>query len=235
MECPFCGSLESKVIDSRDTPDHSMVRRRRVCLKCGKAFSTYEFALFKKSRGQSISASLFALPEDPRNLCAVLVGVCGSVGMTFLEAEKIVDDIIKTAKNKTPIYSHRYIDYLILLSLRKSKFAYFSAFLMYKYNIASPGLLEDLWNEGNNLKIEDINKLTENTGLTDLPNQYVKFTESSGKKGKKLTVSTKKAVTENQKNSAKELDKAYNRKPVKDKENNIININSGKPTKPENK
>ncbi len=40
MNCPFCGSSDSKVIDSRDVNDG--IRRRRQCLSCGSRFTTYE-------------------------------------------------------------------------------------------------------------------------------------------------------------------------------------------------
>ncbi len=42
MKCPFCGHLEDKVIDSRLSQDGSTTRRRRVCLRCSKRFTTYE-------------------------------------------------------------------------------------------------------------------------------------------------------------------------------------------------
>ncbi len=40
MKCPFCGSLDSKVIDSRSSDEKK--RRRRECTKCHKRFTTYE-------------------------------------------------------------------------------------------------------------------------------------------------------------------------------------------------
>lgn len=40
MKCPFCGSLDSKVIDSRSSDEKK--RRRRECAKCHKRFTTYE-------------------------------------------------------------------------------------------------------------------------------------------------------------------------------------------------
>ena len=40
MECPYCGSGDSKVIDSRDVNDG--IRRRRECLSCRARFTTYE-------------------------------------------------------------------------------------------------------------------------------------------------------------------------------------------------
>ena len=42
MKCPFCSTLDSKVIDSRPANDGTSIRRRRECLGCGKRFTTYE-------------------------------------------------------------------------------------------------------------------------------------------------------------------------------------------------
>lgn len=42
MTCPFCNHSETKVIDSRESGDGKVIRRRRECLKCRKRFSTYE-------------------------------------------------------------------------------------------------------------------------------------------------------------------------------------------------
>jgi transcriptional repressor NrdR len=42
MKCPFCFTLDSKVVDSRPTDEGSVTRRRRECVSCGKRFTTYE-------------------------------------------------------------------------------------------------------------------------------------------------------------------------------------------------
>lgn len=42
MKCMYCGSLDSKVVDSRLNDDGTSIRRRRECEKCGKRFTTYE-------------------------------------------------------------------------------------------------------------------------------------------------------------------------------------------------
>jgi len=42
MYCPFCNHIDTKVIDSRDTQEGRVVRRRRECEKCSARFSTYE-------------------------------------------------------------------------------------------------------------------------------------------------------------------------------------------------
>ena len=42
MKCPFCGDVESKVVDSRRSEDGNSIRRRRECLQCQRRFTTYE-------------------------------------------------------------------------------------------------------------------------------------------------------------------------------------------------
>ncbi len=42
MKCPNCGSLNDKVVDTRQSKDGSVIRRRRECLDCGFRFTTYE-------------------------------------------------------------------------------------------------------------------------------------------------------------------------------------------------
>ncbi len=42
MKCPFCGSIEDKVIDSRTSKEGDVIRRRRECLKCTQRFTSYE-------------------------------------------------------------------------------------------------------------------------------------------------------------------------------------------------
>ena len=42
MKCPFCSHVEDKVVDSRESREGEVIRRRRECLKCGKRFTSYE-------------------------------------------------------------------------------------------------------------------------------------------------------------------------------------------------
>src|SRR6202166_4163969 len=42
MTCPFCGHKEDKVIDSRESKEGDVIRRRRQCLGCDRRFTTYE-------------------------------------------------------------------------------------------------------------------------------------------------------------------------------------------------
>jgi len=42
MKCPYCGSDDTRVIDSRPADDNYSIRRRRICDNCSKRFTTYE-------------------------------------------------------------------------------------------------------------------------------------------------------------------------------------------------
>jgi transcriptional regulator NrdR len=42
VKCPFCSHLEDKVVDSRESKEGEVIRRRRECLGCSKRFTSYE-------------------------------------------------------------------------------------------------------------------------------------------------------------------------------------------------
>src|SRR4026209_1442704 len=42
MKCPFCGHLQDKVVDSRESKEGGAIRRRRQCLECKRRFTSYE-------------------------------------------------------------------------------------------------------------------------------------------------------------------------------------------------
>ena len=42
MKCPFCGHIQDRVVDSRESKDGDAIRRRRECLACERRFTTYE-------------------------------------------------------------------------------------------------------------------------------------------------------------------------------------------------
>ncbi len=42
MKCPFCDHLGDKVVDSRESKEGEVIRRRRECLECGRRFTSYE-------------------------------------------------------------------------------------------------------------------------------------------------------------------------------------------------
>jgi transcriptional repressor NrdR len=91
MRCPYCGSLETQVKDSRPTDDASAIRRRRVCPDCGGRFTTFErvqlreLVVVKKSGRRvpfdrdklmrSLEIALRKRPVDPERVERMVNGV----------------------------------------------------------------------------------------------------------------------------------------------------------------
>ena len=44
MRCPFCGNEETQVVETRESDEGDVIRRRRRCVACDKRFTTYERA-----------------------------------------------------------------------------------------------------------------------------------------------------------------------------------------------
>lgn len=42
MRCPFCGNTEDRVVDSRESREGDVIRRRRECVSCERRFTSYE-------------------------------------------------------------------------------------------------------------------------------------------------------------------------------------------------
>lgn len=57
MRCPFCGSREDRVLDSRESQEGDAIRRRRECKNCGRRFTTLE---------QTVEQHLFVVKRDGR-------------------------------------------------------------------------------------------------------------------------------------------------------------------------
>jgi transcriptional repressor NrdR len=132
MKCPFCGSLESKVIDSRLTEDNESIRRRRECEKCGKRFTTYErienqpIAVIKKDGTRQ--------PFDRNKILGGLIRACIKRNINIDVMNKIVDDIELEIRNM-PLneISSKEIGDLVLKHLKNlDKVAYIRFASVYK-------------------------------------------------------------------------------------------------------
>lgn len=91
MRCPFCGTMDTAVKDSRPAEDHAAIRRRRACPACGGRFTTYERAQLRelvvaKSSGRreefdreklarSVRIALQKRPVDPERVDRMLSGI----------------------------------------------------------------------------------------------------------------------------------------------------------------
>ena len=91
MKCPFCGFLESKVIDSRPAEEGATIRRRRECLACQRRFTTYEniehLPLVVVKRDGSRQTF------DRVKLINGMVRACEKRPVSLTQLEKIADEI----------------------------------------------------------------------------------------------------------------------------------------------
>lgn len=97
MKCLFCGCMESKVIDSRQSEDGTSIRRRRECTACGKRFTTYETIettpiLVVKNSG---NRQLF----DPAKIKNGIIKACEKRPVPMYKIDKLVEDITKQIYN----------------------------------------------------------------------------------------------------------------------------------------
>ncbi|VVB57583.1 Transcriptional repressor NrdR [uncultured archaeon] len=90
MKCPFCAHVGSQVIDSRDTSD-GRIRRRRVCDGCSRRFTTYEEMeldeLYVVKRDGSRE------PFDKHKLTAGILRACVKRPLSRETVEKIVGSV----------------------------------------------------------------------------------------------------------------------------------------------
>ena len=94
MKCPFCGYIDTKVIDSRAQDENTAIRRRRACEHCGKRFTTYEridmipITVIKRDGTREIF--------DKSKILNGILKSCNKRPVTVNQMEKLVDDIENT-------------------------------------------------------------------------------------------------------------------------------------------
>lgn len=97
MKCPYCAHLGDKVVDSRESKEGEVIRRRRECLGCGRRFTSYErideipYMVIKKDgsrerfeRQKLIAGLLKACEKRPVSVAA-LEGIADRVEATLQE------------------------------------------------------------------------------------------------------------------------------------------------------
>ena len=87
MKCPSCSHIDSKVIDSRPGTDNSTIRRRRLCPKCGKRFTTYE--AFEMSPVTVLKKDGSREQFDRNKIFASILRACAKRNVTRSEMESI--------------------------------------------------------------------------------------------------------------------------------------------------
>lgn len=92
MHCPYCGSQESEVVETRDSEDLDAIRRRRSCQNCQRRFTTYE-------RIETIN--LIVIKKDGKReqfnrdkLKAGLISACEKTTVSVDAIDKMITEVI---------------------------------------------------------------------------------------------------------------------------------------------
>lgn len=132
MRCPFCSSLDSKVVDKRETENHDVTRRRRECLSCSKRYTTYErletlpITIVKKDNVRE--------QFDRNKVISGLLRACEKRPISREDIDKLVDEIESELKaaDATEVPSKK-LGELVVKKLKKlDKVAYIRFASVYK-------------------------------------------------------------------------------------------------------
>lgn len=99
MKCPFCGFIEDKVVDSRESKDGDSIRRRRECLECGRRFTSYErideipYMVVKKDGKREAF--------ERNKIMAGLLRACEKRPISAAQLESIVDLVEKNVQDSS--------------------------------------------------------------------------------------------------------------------------------------
>ncbi|PIR79795.1 MAG: transcriptional regulator NrdR [Candidatus Levybacteria bacterium CG10_big_fil_rev_8_21_14_0_10_35_13] len=101
MKCPYCGSKDTEVVETRDSEDLETIRRRRECLSCRKRFTTYE---------RIENVNLIVIKKDGRReqfnrdkLKAGIIRSCEKTKVTHEDIERIVTEIERELRSEAGV------------------------------------------------------------------------------------------------------------------------------------
>jgi len=124
MKCPYCGSRETEVVETRDSDDLDTIRRRRECQKCQKRFTTYE-------RVENIN--IIVIKKDGKReqfsrdkLKGGILKACEKTAVALADIERIVTEIEQELRGlETVEVESKRIGQMVAVRLKKiDKIAY---------------------------------------------------------------------------------------------------------------
>lgn len=101
MKCPYCGSTETEVVETRVGEDGSNIRRRRTCSSCSKRFTTYErienvTLIVKKKDGRREQF-------DREKLKLGIISACEKTDISVKQINEIVDEIERELRSEDTV------------------------------------------------------------------------------------------------------------------------------------
>ena len=124
MKCPYCGSADSEVVETRASEDVDTIRRRRECLKCEKRFTTYE---------RIENVNLVVIKKDGKReqfdrdkLKSGIIRSCEKTKVSMEAIEKIVTEVERELRGADSVeVESKKIGQMVAMKLKKiDKVAY---------------------------------------------------------------------------------------------------------------
>jgi len=117
MRCPYCRTIDDKVVDSRAASDGAAIRRRRECLTCGRRYTTYErieeVPLLVRKRSGAV------VPFDPAKVVdGVLKAAAGRPRVDDVEAASLAASVEEQLRAAGPQVSSEEVGLAVLDRLR---------------------------------------------------------------------------------------------------------------------
>ena len=98
MKCPYCAHLGDKVVDSRESKEGEVIRRRRECLECGKRFTSYE-RIDEIHHGREEGRITRTI--DRQKLVAGLLKACEKRPVSLAAVEAVADRVEATLQERS--------------------------------------------------------------------------------------------------------------------------------------
>ncbi|BBF93436.1 transcriptional regulator NrdR [Blastochloris tepida] len=146
MKCPFCGSLDTQVKDSRPSEDGTAVRRRRVCPDCGARFTTFERVQLRELT--VLKRSGRRVPFDREKLRRSIAIALRKRPVEEERIDRLVSDIVRQleSQGENEIESEA-IGQLVMQRLRDIDTVAYVRFASVYRNFRDPKDFEDLLGE----------------------------------------------------------------------------------------
>ena len=117
MRCPWCGHLETKVVDSRPAEDAAAIRRRRACDSCGRRFTTFE-----RSDALGVRVIKRDGSKEPYDRAKVIDGVLKATKnrpVTEKQVERLADAVEARLRRRGPEVTTQEVGVEVLRQLQR--------------------------------------------------------------------------------------------------------------------
>ena len=134
MKCPYCGSIDDKVVESKQNVDGSAIRRRRECLSCHGRFTSYEhikenpLTVIKRNKG----VELFDMAKIERGIRKSLEKRPVTEDQLQAALRDIEDEVYGRSKNSTSISTEDLGELVLQHLFQLDKVAYIRFASVYK-------------------------------------------------------------------------------------------------------